>query len=231
MDRRKIIITDHARKRLHERVKDQHNDAYRRMVKYAWKNGKTLEILERKDPAAASLITRNVYCGRSRLFKLYGDHVYIFAYSKKGERVLVTVMSVEEMVKRMKADGYRFLEIVQLKWGVHMVVYQDVTTGVNSVRFLRDAVVKDGKLTAASKEKFFAEKDLNYEESEKCVTVSFFLEDETEKLLQEFCDMHKITQYALMVAVSKFLCNPDNHDCIIATIEKLTQEIYTEEAV
>ena len=231
MERRKIKITKHARKRLHERVEDPHNDAYRRLVRYAWKNGQTIDQLKKKNPMMAKLITRHVCCGRSKVWKLYRDHVYVFACDRRGERVLVTVMSVEEMVKKMMEEKYRIREVIKLDWGLWLVIYQDAATGINSVRLMQDVTLENDKMTFESKRRFFSEKDLNYEESDTCVTVSFYLDEDEDMALQEFCDKHEISQYALTVALSKFLCNPDNHDCIVAAMEDIALQMDSEIAV
>ena len=54
---------------------------------------------------------------------------------------------------------------------------------------------------------------------------------EEDRRLQDFCDRYEISQYALMTAFSKFLCNPNNHDCIAAAIDDIASSMDSEMAV
>ena len=186
MSKRRIIISDHARKRLRERVVDPYNDSYRRMVAYAWNKGKTPESIRKKNPDAAKLVLSHTYAGGSKVLKIYGNYVFLFSCKRSGERILVTVMSIEEMIKKQREEQYKILEIIKLDWGISMVIYQDLTTEINSIRLARGAVAEDGELADKSKDLFFRKKDLNYDESRDCVTVTFELDDDTNQEFQEF---------------------------------------------
>ena len=224
MSKRRIIISNHARKRLHERVVDPYNDSYRRMVSYAWNKGKTPESIRKKNPAAAKLVLSRTYAGGSKVLKIYGNYVFLFSCKRSGERILVTVMSIEEMIKKQREEQYKILEIIKLDWGISMVIYRNLITEINSIRLVQGAVTEDDDLMDKSKDLFFRKKDLNYDESRDCVTVTFDLDEDTDQALQAFCDKHMVSQHALWVGVSKFLCDPDNIECIAVAMKDLAEK-------
>ena len=88
MSKRRIIISDHARKRLRERVVDPYNDSYRRMVAYAWNKGKTPESIRKKNPDVAKLVLSHTYAGGSKVLKIYGNYVFLFSCKRTKRRTI-----------------------------------------------------------------------------------------------------------------------------------------------
>ena len=93
--RGKIQITEHAKRRLSERVKDVRSCDYNGFVNTARYSGMTLYDLSIANPSIASYIKKNFKTYNSSQIRFYRDCVFLFSGNKGKARTLVTVVNLK----------------------------------------------------------------------------------------------------------------------------------------
>lgn len=114
----------------------------------------------------------------------------------------------------MGQGRYTMEDIWHVSGDIHLMVYRDTQTDVNSCRFVRIPGKTAARLTWKQAVELLEDKDASYEEAVDCVSVFYSLQKDAEDLLDSFCREEKLSRQALETAVSRFLCDPANSDLI-----------------
>ena len=95
--RSKIQITEHAKKRLSQRVKDVRSCDYNGFVNTARYSGMTLYDLSINKPQIASYIRKKFKTYNSSQIRFYQGCVFLFSGNKGKAHTLVTVVNLKDV--------------------------------------------------------------------------------------------------------------------------------------
>lgn len=99
MEKRKINITHHARKRLSERVPEIHPREQNAVVSAARYNGKSIAELKQEEPQIANYILHHFKRNKSTKIKFYRGCVFVFRGNGHKARTLITVVNLQFLTR------------------------------------------------------------------------------------------------------------------------------------
>lgn len=124
----------------------------------------------------------------------------------------------------MKPTDFEYIKTQFIWEGLVAVIYKDLRTGINSVRFyLIDEIIS---ATTENQddgiEKLIEERaDRNDDESDQCETVNFKIHKETAEEIEKWCRKTQVSWSAISVGLSKFFCDPRHFTFVRKLLENM----------
>lgn len=132
----------------------------------------------------------------------------------------------------MKPTDLQLIESQKIMHDLIAVIYKDLRTGTNSVRFFLESEIASAstEIRYSGIEKLIEERaDRNDDESDQCETVSFQIDKEITDDIKAWCREKDVSWSAISVGLSKFCCDPAHFAFLCQLLDDMKKLIKKEQ--